>query len=183
MKNRFFTCDLSALPIAALATASLFALAPLARAQQTPPPPPPPPSAAPDQNDIFDAIKKGADRLQKEARKTRDIEPELHQLLERQDELERRLAESNKELEVRDKEIIHQIEETKRELNRQQDLLVQVSRALDRLDAEMRAHHGPPPPPPHPAAEPQGPGAGEPLPVTEPVKPAPTAAPAPSPQS
>lgn len=68
---------------AALLTAGLLA-APAVRAQA---PSPAPTAASSSSDDIFDVIKKGADKLQKEARAQKDLAPQLKQVNERQAEL------------------------------------------------------------------------------------------------
>lgn len=186
MKNNPIFREMSALAAAAFASAAVFAMAPLARGQQTPPPPNPAaaPASSSEQSDIFDAIKKGADKLQREARKTRDIEPEIRQLLERQEELSRRLAETDKAIEARDKELVRQLGESKRELvaalAKQQEMLDQIVHVVEKIDSEPKPHHAPiqrtpPLPPVTPAptaplkpADADNGKAGEALPVTEP---------------
>ncbi len=188
MKTHHLAREATILAAAAVATASIFAVAPLAHAQQSAPPTPLPassPAATPaDQPDIFDVLKKGADKLQKEARKTREIEPQLRQMVEKQDELLRDAKEAKKEVEARDKEVIQQLEESKRELivvlTKQQDVLVKLAAAVEKMETQLKAHPLPPMPPAFqppappaslkPSAPPADPSA--PLPVTEPpVKP------------
>jgi septal ring factor EnvC (AmiA/AmiB activator) len=86
---------------AALLAAGL-ASAPMLHAQQ--PTPTPEPSASPassgSQEDIFDVIKKGADKLQKEAKEQKELAPEIKRLNDRQADLLRRHLELERHLQT-----------------------------------------------------------------------------------
>jgi predicted RNase H-like nuclease (RuvC/YqgF family) len=141
---------------AALVAAGL-ASTPVLRAQQ--PSPTPEPSASPaasgSQPDIFDVIKKGADKLQKEAKEQKELAPEIKRLNERQADLLRRHLELERHLQTI--------------LLKQNDSIEHLEHEVEKLDkevAESKAQSAP-----KPAA---------PLPMTEPT-PAPTPAASPSP--
>ena len=137
----------------ALTASTLFVVAPVVRAQA----PELSPSPAPHDStsDIFDAIKKGADKLQKQAKDAGRIEPQLKTMEDRQaafikhqTEVESRLTEV----------LVHQEGEIHR-----------LAEAVERLEAEIKAAHAAMPHPPMPPAPPAPPAApGAPLPATEP---------------
>lgn len=147
----------------ALTSAALFTVQPVLRAQS------PTPAASPTGADIFDAIKKGADKLQKQAKDAGKIEPQLKALEQRQAEYIKHQEEVERALEA--------------VLLKQSQEIHELTKAVGRLEAEIKsAHHGPPPMPPLPPMPPAPPrapdapsGPARPLPATEP--PTPPAAP------
>ncbi len=144
----------------ALTASALFVVTPVVRAQApelSPSPTPHDPTS-----DIFDAIKKGADKLQKQAKDAGKIGPELKTMEERQSEFIKHQTEVERRLtEV----LVHQEGEIHR-----------LAEAVERLETEIRAAHAAMPHPPVPPAPPvlgeqpppppRGPAA--PLPATEP---------------
>ena len=136
----------------ALTAAALFTVQPALRAQS-----PTAPDATPSTNtsDIFDAIKKGADKLQKQAKDAQKIEPQLKALEERQAEYIKHQEQVERELEA--------------VLLKQSAEIHSLTMAVQHLEAELKAAHHGPPPPPVPPAPPSAPAA--PLPATEPPVP------------
>ena len=138
-QHSFFRPRLAVLAAAAV----LSAAAPAVRAQS--PSPEATEAKHDDSADIFDAIKKGADKLQKQAKDAGKIEPQLKQLEDRQaeyikhqEEVERRLA----GLLIQQSEEIHRL-----------------TAAVERLETDLKA------------AQPAAPAAAAtPLPATEPAK-------------
>ncbi len=141
-----------------LTASAMFVVAPVVRAQA----PELSPSPAPHDStsDIFDVIKKGADKLQKQAKDAGKIGPELKTMEERQAQF----IKHQTEVEARLTEVlVHQEGEIHR-----------LAEAVERLETEIRAAHAamphPPAPPAPPAGAPPPPprGPAAPLPATEP---------------
>ena len=142
----------SSRPLCALAASAVLALAvPSAvRAQQ--------PTATPgsSESDVFDIIKKGADKLQKQANQTKELSPKVKLLEERQNDLHKKMA------------------ELEQKLTKQQEVIDHLHKELEKLETAAK------PTAPSPSTtETTKPGA--PLPVTEPaVKPSLEASPSPA---
>ena len=131
----------------ALTASALFIVAPAVRAQSPELSPSPTPRDA--TSDIFDAIKKGADKLQKQAKDAGKIEPQLKTMEDRQ----AAFIKHQTEVEARLTEVlVHQEGEIHR-----------LAEAVERLEAEIRTAHAAMPHPPAPPAPPAAP-----LPATEP---------------
>ena len=143
----------------ALTASALFIVTPVVRAQS------PEPSSSPtphdSSSDIFDAIKKGADKLQKQAKDAGKIEPQLKTMEERQAEF-----------------IKHQTEVERRlteVLLRQEGEIHRLADAVERLETEIKTAHAAMPPhpmppmPPAPPAPPAPAAPAAPLPATEPL--------------
>ena len=151
---------------AALTAAATFTLAPVARAQSTGTfgLAPSEPTASPAEHDaaadIFEAVRKGADKLQKQAKEAGKIGPELKQIEERQAEYIKHQT-----------EIEHRLEDV---LVRQSAEIRRLTEAVERLESEIKTSHPaaihavPPalPVPPTPSTPPAAP-----LPATEPSAP------------
>ena len=142
----------------ALTASAMFVVAPVVRAQAPELSPSPTPHDS--TSDIFDAIKKGADKLQKQAKDAGKIGPELKTMEERQAQF----IKHQTEVEVRLTEVlVHQEGEIRR-----------LAEAVERLETEIKAAHAPLPRPLQvPPAPPASPAA--PLPATEPASPTPAA--------
>ncbi len=139
-------------PLCALAASAVLALtAPAAvRAQQ--------PTATPgsSESDVFDIIKKGADKLQRQANQTKELSPKVKLLEERQNDLHKKMA------------------ELEQKLTKQQEVIDHLHKELEKL--ENAAKTAAPSPSTTETTKP-----GAPLPVTEPaIKPTPEASPSPS---
>ena len=128
------------------ASAALTLATPCAvRAQQ------PTPAASNPDSDVFDIIKKGADKLQKQAKETKELGPKVKLLEDRQNDLHKKMT------------------EMEQKLAKQQE-------TIDLLRKELEKQTAPKPTAPADPAKPLGP-----LPVTEPAtQPTPAAAPSPS---
>ncbi len=137
--------------LAVAASAALALAAPCAaRAQQ--------PAATPGsaESDVFDIIKKGADKLQKQAKETKELGPKVKLIEERQNDLHKKMA------------------EMEQKLAKQQEIIDHLHKEIEKLEATGKTAAPAPS-----ATEPAKPVA--PLPVTEPpVKPLPEATPSPS---
>ncbi len=123
--HSIFRSHLTALAASAVLTTAAFTLVPASRAQS------PEPSASPAEHDqaadIFEAVKKGADKLQKQAKEAQKIGPELKQLQDRQAEY-----------------IKHQLEVERHLgeiLTQQSAELHQLSEAVERMESELKAVH------------------------------------------
>ena len=143
---------LSSLPLCALAASAALALTvPSAvRAQQ--------PTATPgsSESDVFDIIKKGADKLQRQAKETKELAPKVKLLEERQNDLHKKMA------------------ELEQKLTKQQEVIDHLHKELEKL--ENAAKTAAPSPSTTETTKPSAP-----LPVTEPaIKPTPEAAPSPA---
>ena len=136
----------------ALTASALFIVPTVVRAQAPELSPSPTPHDS--TSDIFDAIKKGADKLQKQAKDAGKIEPQLKTMEERQaafikhqTEVESRLTEV----------LVHQEGEIHR-----------LTEAIEHLETEIRNAHAAMPHPPAPPVPPAPPAPAAPLPATEP---------------
>ena len=124
-------------------------------------------SPNPSEADVFDVIKKGADRLQKQAKEAKELSPKVKLLEERQNDLHKKVV------------------EMEQRLAKQQEIIDHLHHEVEKLETAASKPVPPPPtaevppaphvaPPAPPVAPPPG-APGAPLPVTEPpVKPAPT---------
>lgn len=142
-------------PLLVLAASATLALtAPVAlRAQQ--------PSASPNPSeaDVFDVIKRGADRLQKQAKEAKELGPKVKLLEERQNDLHKKVV------------------EMEQKMAKQQEIIDHLHKELEKLENAPKPAPPVPPAPPTavPPAAPIAPPPSAPLPVTEPpVKPAAT---------
>jgi hypothetical protein len=134
--------------------------APVLRAQQPTPTATPEPSASPSGGeDIFDVIKKGADKLQKEAKEQKELAPEIKKLQDRQNDLLRRHIELERHVQSI--------------LLKQEEAIQHLDRTVEKLERELAEAKAQPAPTPEP------PKISAPLPMTEPT-PKPTPAPSPS---
>ena len=135
----FFPSHLAALAASVtITTATLLSVAPVLRAQS---PTPEPTEAKHDASgDIFEAIKKGADKPEKQAKDAGKIEPQL------------------KQLEARQAEYIKHQEEVERRLAglllQQNEEISKLTQAVQALQAEVKAAHAAAPAAPLPATEP-----------------------------
>ena len=149
----------------ALTASALFIVTPVARAQEPELSPSPTPHDS--SSDIFDAIKKGADKLQKQAKDAGKIEPQLKTMEERQ----AAFIKHQTEVETRLTEV----------LLRQEGEIRRLAEAVEHLETEIKtAQHAVPPPhpfpvPPAPPAPPAPAAPAPPLPATEPASPSPSA--------
>ena len=100
-------------------TISVLALTPpLLRAQQ----PSPSPTSEPD---IFDALKKGITKVQKQTHEAKELEPEVKALKRQQDEMQQDLTEGKERLHT---VLLHQAEEIK-----------SLNATVARLETELKA--------------------------------------------
>ena len=141
---------LSPRPLFALAASAALALVmPSAMRAQSPTP-------AGADTDVFDVIKKGADKLQRQARETKELGPKVKLLEERENDLHKKMT------------------ELEQKLAKQQETIDLLRKQLEKDEAAAKT--AAPSPSSTETAKP-----GAPLPVTEPaVKPLPTVAPSPS---
>jgi hypothetical protein len=138
---------------AALLAAGLVST-PVLRAQQPTPEPTASPTPSSGQEDIFDVIKKGADKLQKEAKEQKELAPEIKRLNDRQADLLRRHVELERHLQTI--------------LLKQEESIQHLEHEVEKLEKDMAECKA------QPAAKPSAP-----LPMTEPT-PAPTPAASPT---
>jgi Skp family chaperone for outer membrane proteins len=160
MKRLFSSRPSLSLAASAAFIAAGLATAPVLRAQQATPEPTA--TATPSgQEDIFDAIKKGADKLQKEAKEQKELAPEIKALNQRLTDVTR-----------------HQIEQERRvqsNILKQQEEIQALEKTVAKLEKECAECMAKPSPTPE-AAKPSAT-----LPMTEPTpKPTPTPSPTPS---
>ena len=140
----------SSVPLFALAASAAFALAtPCAVHAQSPTP-------TSTESDVFDIIKKGADKLQRQAKDTKELTPKVKLLEDRQNELHKKMT------------------DLEQKLAKQQETIDHLQRDLEKLSTASKS--GTVSPSTTETAKP-----GAPLPVTEPpAKPLPTPTPSPS---
>jgi TolA-binding protein len=154
--------SLSSFSLAASAAliATGLATAPVLRAQQ--PTPEVSASPTPGSTDIFDIIKKGADKLQKEEKEQKELAPEIKKLNDRQNDLLRRHVELERHLQSI--------------LLKQEEAIQRLDHSMQKLEKEMEECKM------QAASKPEAPKPSAPLPMTEPTpKPTPATTPAASP--
>ncbi len=152
MKRYFPSRQSLTLTASAALLAAGLVTAPVLRAQS----PSPEPSASPtpsgkSSDDIFDVIKKGADKLQKEAKAQKDLEPQIKLLTERQNEMLKRHIELERHLQTI--------------LLKQEEAIQRLDKKVEQLDKECADCK---------AQAAATPAAAKPLPMTEPATPAPS---------
>ena len=107
-------------------------------------------------SDVFDIIKKGADKLQKQAKETKELGPKVKLMEERENDLHKKMT------------------ELEQKLAKQQEIIDHLHKEMEKLEATSKT--AAPSPSPTESVKPVAP-----LPVTEPpVVPTPAATPSPS---